>query len=174
MLAQMSHPAKRSPQARKSRAHLRAVRRPARAPRLSLDSLYELDAAERHELVKEGVPATMVDRVSEDMAIGKGKLYETLGLAPATVNRKLRSAQLLSPNESERLLGITRLIGQVERIVRESGDATGFRAAEWMAAWLERPHAALGGRPPAELMDTADGRDIVSDLVARLQSSAYA
>ena len=59
-------------------------------------------------------------------------------------------------------------------MVHESGDPRGFKAAEWVAAWLDRPHPALGGRRPAELMDTTDGRAIVFDLVARAQSSAYA
>ena len=49
----------------------------------------------------------------------------------------------------------------------------GFDAAKWVAAWLDRPQPALGGKRPAELMDTADGRSIVSDLVARMQSGAY-
>ncbi len=177
MKAQMSEHARRTnvkAQSRKPRGHARAVRRPARAPRLSLDSLYALDAAGRHELVKEGVPAAMVDRISEDMAIGKTKLYETLGLAPATVNRKLRDAENLSQDDSERVLGIARLIGQVERLVQESGDPKGFKPAEWIAAWLDQPHPALGGKRPGDYMDTTDGRAIVSDLLARLGSSTYA
>lgn len=156
------------------RAHGRAVRKPARAAAPSLGALYHLDPVERIRLVKRGVPATVVERISKDMAIGKAKLYETLGLAPATVNRKLRDAQALSQDDGERVLGIARLIGQVERMVQESGEAKGFKAAEWIAAWLDRPHPALGGRPPAELMDTTDGREIVSDLLARIHSSAYA
>ena len=156
------------------RAHGRAIRKPARAAAPSLGALYRLDAVERIKLVKQGVPATVVDRLSKDMAIGKAKLYETLGLAPATVNRKLRDAQLLSQDDSERVLGIARLIGQVEQMVHESGDPKGFKAAEWVASWLDRPHPALDGKRPAELMDTADGRNLVSDLLARMQSSAYA
>ena len=167
----MSGPSSKRPSAR---AHGRAVRKPARSSTLSLGALYRLDAVERIELVKQGVPATVVDRLSKEMAVGKTKLYETLGLAPATVNRKLRDAQLLSQDDSERVLGITRLIGQVEEMVHESGDPRGFKAAEWVAVWLDQPHPALGGRRPAELMDTTDGRAIVVDLVARAQSSAYA
>jgi putative toxin-antitoxin system antitoxin component (TIGR02293 family) len=156
------------------RAHGRAVRKPARSSAPTLGALYRLNPVERIALVKQGVPAAVVDRLSKDMAIGKTKLYATLGLAAATVNRKLRDAQLLSQDDSERVLGIARLIGQVEEMVHESGDPRGFRAAEWVAGWLDRPHPALGGRRPAELMDTAEGRALVSDLVARVQSSAYA
>ncbi len=64
--------------------------------------------------------------------------------------------------------------GQADNIVRESGEPEGFSAAEWVASWLQRRHPALGGRRPGELMDTADGRKLVTDLLARQQSGAYA
>ncbi len=142
--------------------------------RRPLASIYPFDAIERVELVKEGVPAGLLVLISEDMAISKEKLYSTIGLARATVNRKLREQQVLNQDESERVLGIARLVGQVDQMVKESGDAAGLDAAKWVAAWLDRPQAALGGKRPAELMDTSDGRGIVSDLVARMQSGAYA
>lgn len=142
--------------------------------RLPLASLYPFDAIERVEMVKDGVPAGLLVLISEDMAIPKDKLYTTIGLARATVNRKLREQQVLSQDESERVLGIARLVGQVSTMVKESGNPEGFNAAKWVAIWLDQPQPALGGKRPAELMDTADGRSIVSDLVARMQSGAYA
>ena len=45
--------------------------------------------------------------------------------------------------------------------MEESGDPTGFNAAHWVAGWLSEPLTALGGRPPADLMDTAEGRPLV-------------
>ena len=39
---------------------------------------------------------------------------------------------------------------------------------------LERPLAALGGQCPSSLMDTAEGQSIVANLLARLQSGAFA
>ena len=142
--------------------------------RLPLASLYPLDAIERVAMVKEGVPARLLDLICEDMAVPKDKLYATIGLARATINRKLREQQMLNQDESERVLGIARLVGQVSAMVRESGRPEGFDAARWVADWLDEPQPALGGRRPAELMDTADGRTIVSDLIARMRSGAYA
>jgi uncharacterized protein (DUF2384 family) len=80
---------------------------------------------------------------------------------------------VLSQDESERALGIARLIGLVEKIVGESGEPAGFDAARWTAAWLERPNNALGGKTPGDFMDTADGRALVAGLVAQMQSGAY-
>jgi putative toxin-antitoxin system antitoxin component (TIGR02293 family) len=141
---------------------------------LPLSSLYTRDAMERVRLVKAGVPAQLLVVLAQDMAISKEKLYATIGVARATADRKIRQQTLLSADESERALGIARLVGQVDQIVRESGTAEGFAPARWTAAWLDRPHPALGGARPATLMDTAEGRGIVSDLVAQMQSGAYA
>ncbi len=49
-----------------------------------------------------------------------------------------------------------------------------FDGPRWIAAWLERAHPALGGRRPGDLLDTADGRGLVRNLLARQQSGAYA
>jgi putative toxin-antitoxin system antitoxin component (TIGR02293 family) len=142
--------------------------------RLPLASLYPFDAIERVEMVKEGVPARLLVLISEDMAIPKDKLCMTIGVARATVNRKVREQRMLSQDDSERVLGIARLVGQVSTMVKESGRPEGFDPAKWVATWLDRPQPALGGKRPAELMDTADGRGIISDLIARMQSGAYA
>lgn len=141
---------------------------------LPLTSLDSFETLERVELVKEGVPAGLLVLLSEDMAISRDKLYDTIGVARATVDRKVRERRALSQDESERTLGMARLIGQVDAIVRQSGRPDGFDAAKWVATWLDRPHPALGGKRPAQLMDTSDGRSLVSDLIARIQSGAYA
>jgi putative toxin-antitoxin system antitoxin component (TIGR02293 family) len=128
------------------------------------------------ELVKQGVPARALEAVAKAMDIPKAKLASTLGIARATVDRKAKANQRLSVDESSRVLGIARLVGQVESMVTESGgeEAADFNAAHWVAAWLEQPLPALGGRRPAELMDTAEGQGVVADTVARMQSGAYA
>ena len=42
------------------------------------------------------------------------------------------------------------------------------------AQWLEEINPALGGKAPGEFLDTADGRELVSRLIAQMQSGAYA
>jgi len=129
---------------------------------------------ERIDLLKHGFPAIFLEVVAAELAIDKSQLYRTIGIARATADRKLRQQKVLSQDESERVLGIASLVGQVERVVRESGEPEGFNAATWTASWLERPQPALGGRRPGEFMDSAEGRAMVTNLVARMQSGAYA
>ncbi|MDK3023857.1 DUF2384 domain-containing protein [Cupriavidus taiwanensis] len=124
--------------------------------------------------IREGVPASDLNRLADSMGTSKEQLIRTLDLPRATVDRKARAHQNLSSEQSERVLGMVRLVGQVQAMVEGSGDPRGFNAAQWLAQWLEQPSPALGGQRPAELMDTVAGQRIVSDLVARMQSGAYA
>ena len=67
------------------------------------------------------------------------------------------------------------MIGQVEVMVAESGaDAESFDAAAWVARWLDEVSPALGNKRPGEFMDTVAGQEIVSNLLAKMQSGAYA
>ena len=146
----------------------------ARQQHLKLVAIYRADPMDRVTLVKAGVPAADFVELASDMKMTKERLASTLGLARATVDRKIRDNKVLSPDESSRLLGMASLVGQVQSLVAESGQAQDFDAGAWLSDWLERPVPALGGRRPAELMDTPEGQGIVSRLVAQMQSGAYA
>jgi hypothetical protein len=58
--------------------------------------------------------------------------------------------------------------------VRRPGLREGFDASRWVGEWLERPLPALGGAKPAEYMDTMEGQELISRLLAQAQSGAYA
>ncbi|HVS77373.1 MAG TPA: antitoxin Xre/MbcA/ParS toxin-binding domain-containing protein [Steroidobacteraceae bacterium] len=144
------------------------------AVRESAGAYYRANPLDRIAIIRGRVPAAYVVALTQSMQIPKERLYSTLNLARATVDRKIHKRQRLSQEESERILAVVRLIGQVDNMVRESGEPTGFDAPRWTAEWLQRPHPALGGRTPGELLDTADGRTLVTDLLAQQQSVAYA
>lgn len=135
---------------------------------------YKADQFYVVDKVKKGMDPHVVDYVASRMHVTKEKLMQTLGLPRATLQRKLSQDKPLSVDASSRIFGISRIIGQVEAMVSESGDAEGFDAATWVAGWLERQQPALGGRKPAEFMDTAEGQQLVSRLLAQAQSGAYA
>lgn len=142
--------------------------------RRTYQALSDFSRTDRIDLVKQGVPARLLTTLVDDMQTTQERLYGWLGIARATANRKVKADSLLNRDESERTLGLARLIGQVETVVAESGNPEGFAAAPWLAGWLQRPNAALGGRPPGDFIDTADGRALVSGLIAQMQTGAYA
>jgi putative toxin-antitoxin system antitoxin component (TIGR02293 family) len=196
-VATKKHPARAGAQPRRGKGPLRrgakagsarAADRPAAGARpatdawwgrvvdgqLSIGSLHRADPMERVELARAGVPAAALGVIARDMGIARDKLYTTIGVPRATMERKVRDQRRLSPDESERVLGVARLVALVEQMVGAAGAAPAFDAARWVAAWLDTPLPALGGERPASLMDTAAGREIVAGLVAQLQSGAYA
>ena len=136
--------------------------------------MYTFEPLKRIAMVKEGAPASLVPFLADGMAITKDRLYRMAGVARATLDRKIHGGLRLSQDETERLLGIALLIGHAEKIVSESGDPAKFDAGKWIGAWLDRPNPALGGRCPSALMDTFEGREIVSGILAQMQSAAYA
>lgn len=140
----------------------------------SYASLYGMARLDSIGMVKHGLPARLLTTLASDMRVPRERLYQWIGIARTTANRKVKEGQVLSQDESERALGVARLVGQVQEIVAESGQPDGFDAAAWTASWLEEPNTALGGRIPGEFMDTADGRALVAGLVAQMQSGAYA
>jgi len=84
-------------------------------------------------LVHRGVPAHWLHTLAAAMDLSRSTLFELLGLKLSTINRKLQQNLLLSPDESERLMGLQRLIGQAEAVVRDCGDSEGFEASPWLA-----------------------------------------
>ncbi len=137
-------------------------------------AIHGLSAIERSVMVEAGVPALLLSRLAETLAMSKERLYEIIGVSRATVDRKLKAHSTLSTADSEHAMGMARLVGQVEQMVQESGNPEGFDAGRWVAEFLGAPSPALGGRRPGDLMRTSDGRTVVSTLVAQMQSGAYA
>ena len=124
--------------------------------------------------VKVGVPADQMLYITDKMGWTQDKSFAALGLSRATFGRKVASKGTLSPEASSRVFGLRRLIGQVEAMVRESGNPEGFDAAAWVGDWLERPQPALGGKTPSSFMDTAEGQQLVMQVLAQAQAGAYA
>jgi len=134
---------------------------------------YKMDFADKIHVIRSGVPAQRVGELSSVMDMPKEALMESLGLSRATVNRKVQRAQTLSPQESERVMGMQALIGQVQAMI-DTENTPGFDAAKWLATWLAAPLPALGGATPASFMDTVEGQKYVGNLLEMAQSGAYA
>lgn len=169
--------AAQSPRAgRTARSGLTVVGKSA-SGKLTMSQVVRMAPMQRIALIKQGLPPGLVLVLAESLGVTKERLYDTVGVARATIDRKVREEKPLSPAESERFVALMQIVEQAEQIVRESGDPelTGdFDAYRWVATFLETPHPALGGSTPGALMELAEGREIVSRLIARMQTGAYA
>ena len=145
-----------------------------RARESSYLRMFKASPSERIDLIRKGVPAEIVVTTGIDMGMSKERLLAFLQFPRTTINRKIARNEALPPEFSERMIGLQKLIGQVESIMAESGVDRNFNAAHWVAKWLEQPLPALANAKPADYMDTVEGQELVSGLLARMQSGAYA
>lgn len=141
---------------------------------ITFSEVYRMHPMERIGMIRLGLEPSALAEIAQAMDRSRESVARLMGLSLSTVERKQKNRERLSSEQSERLMGTLKLIGQVQAMVEQSGDPEGFDAAQWFGQWVDRPLAALGGRQPAELMDTAEGRDMVSRLLAAAQSGAYA
>ena len=137
-------------------------------------ALYKAPALMQVEWVKRGLGARDAKIILGQLRVSQGEALSALHIPVATVNRKAKSNAPLSPAEGERVLGFGRLLGQLQTMVRESGNPEGFDASAWLSAWMSAPVPALGGARPLDLMDTMTGQALVSQVLAQMQSGAYA
>jgi hypothetical protein len=114
------------------------------------------------------VPVTLAEDAEASYERKPVKLPQPLGRAILTAQQT--GCTLSNPTAPP---GMASLISQVQTMVEESGRPEGFNAAEWVTRWIDRPLPALDGQRPAELMGTAEGRALVSSIVARMQTGAY-
>jgi uncharacterized protein (DUF2384 family) len=176
----MHHPkssASGPPDAATKRSASGAGKRPAKSappPALSYITVYRASPLERIDMIRRGIPASEAKRLFAELPIGQGAGFKALNLSTATVNKKAKQGATLSPEESERIVGFAKLVGQLGATIQDSGDPTNFDARAWMARRLAEPLPAFGGARPADFMDNMEGQGLVSAALAKIQSGADA
>jgi len=128
----------------------------------------------RIEVIKHGVAASAVEGIASAMGAGQEVVIRSLGIPKSTFARKRQQGALLEKEQSELVVGLAKLIGQVEVLIEEQGDPTGFDAAKWFQRWADEPVPALGGRKPRELLDTKEGQQLVGTVLETIRAGAYA
>lgn len=136
--------------------------------------LYSASPTERITRIRKGVPAQELVTTSEDMGVPKERLLTLLHFPRTSINRWIAKKESMPAELSERIIGLQKLIGQVQSMLAESGEDENFNAARWVANWLEQPSPALNNARPAEYMDTVEGQELIAGLLAKMQSGAYA
>lgn len=148
-----------------------------RSKKRSYHAFAVADLRVRIDTVRRGIPAQFLSGLAADMHVSKEQLFDWTNIPRATANRKIAADSALSVEESERAFSVAKLIGQAATMVgdaRATDGAASFDAATWTAQWLQEPNNALGGVAPGEYLDTAEGRALVAQLLAQMQSGAYA
>ena len=137
--------------------------------------VHAADPIQLIEIERKGVAGIFVKDLSRRMEMPAQRMFDILGVAKATAEKKVAAGELLTGNGGRAALGLARLLGIAREIVENSTatDARNFDSAKWLGQWLETPQPALGGRRPATLIDTPTGLEVVGKLLGAIESGAY-
>jgi putative toxin-antitoxin system antitoxin component (TIGR02293 family) len=120
----------------------------------------ELDLA---NAVEQGLPTAAIKSIVEHGVLTAAEV-EQLVLPRRTLAHRRKQRVPLSPEESDRL-------ARIARIVAIAGET--FQSAEKASQWLRRSNRALGGRVPLELLVTSTGTRLVEDILGRIATGVY-
>lgn len=140
---------------------------------LNYIAIYHASAQDRLRIIRGGIKASLAKQIVDDLDMPVALTCEALHIPTSTISRKSKTDAFLRSDESERILGVARLVGQMESMAQGMEEVEGFDARAWTSRWLREPVPALGGATPLDYMGTMEGQALVSDILARSQSGAY-
>ncbi|MEX2534979.1 MAG: antitoxin Xre-like helix-turn-helix domain-containing protein [Trueperaceae bacterium] len=94
------------------------------------------DLREAQEAIERGLPFNGFEQLRNILGAGSGELAAALGIAGTTLARRRKEGQL-SPEESERLLRLARLVEMARVVLSPNG----------LSSWFNREHPALAAKP---------------------------
>jgi len=127
------------------------------------------------EIERQGVQGTFIKDLSKRMDLATSRVFSILGVAKATAEKKAAAGELVTGRGGQAAIGMIKLLGIAQDVVENSTapEAKSFDAAKWLGQWIERPQPSLGGRKPADLIDTPTGVEVVARLLGSIESGAY-
>ena len=127
------------------------------------------------QVEREGVRGRVLKDLAPQMEIPASRFFRMMGVAKATAERKAARNEMIAGTSGQAAIGMLKLLGMAQSIVENSTapQAREFDTAKWLGQWIERPQPALGGKRPAELLDTPTGIDMVSRVLGAIESGAY-
>lgn len=125
------------------------------------------------DTIRAGLPVERLVTIGKAMKAKPGYIAKLLDIPSSNITRWSSTKKKLNAVASERVLGVERLIGQVQSMVENFGNPEGFDAAQWFRQWSETPNPALNNREPSDFLDTVTGQQYVSNLLRAMVDGAY-
>jgi len=120
--------------------------------------------AERlRDRVRAGLPYSALLALAQRLEIPAGALGAVLKIPGRTLARRRRASRL-SPEESDRLARIGRIMAMAEEVLGDPARA---------ARWINKPNRALGGIVPLQHLDTDLGAREVETVLIRFEYGVY-
>ena len=133
----------------------------------TVEKLLGVEAADNLKLAKKveaGFSFEALERLGEATGLPLEKLRVAVRITPRTLTRR-RKEKKLSPEESDRLVSVSRLLAQTFELFEGNTEA-GMR-------WFQSPNRALAGQSPIEIAATETGAREVENLIGRLEHGVF-
>jgi putative toxin-antitoxin system antitoxin component (TIGR02293 family) len=111
------------------------------------------------DLVRQGLPFQSLAVVMDGYAIDREAACRLLHLSDRNFLRR-REQGRLSPDESDRLVRVARVLAHANRVFEDAGAS---------AEWIRTPNTALGRQQPLSLLDTDVGAQQVDQVLGRIE-----
>lgn len=115
--------------------------------------------------VQRGLAFAKLNSLAMESGLGLDSVAKAIRVPPRTLVRRKQSGRL-TLDESERLVRVSRVLGQAVRLFEGNKKAA--------IRWLEEPKAALGGQSPWDVARTGPGARQVETLIQQLDQGLYA
>ena len=133
-------------------------------PYAALLGLKTYDTPALHQRVKAGLSFAALEKLRRTLDLPTGTVAEVLHIPARTIHRRKKEGRL-DPDESDRLLRLSRLVGAAIQLFE--GDIQATRS------WLHAPLPALGGATPIALAETEPGALEVEALIGKLEHGIF-
>ena len=169
-----AHPSKRQ-----SAQTVMSMPMPAYTRRMGVDAylkqVHNATPMQIVEIERAGVAGAFITDLSSRMDLPASRVFTMLRIPKATAARKMAEGSIIDGRAGQAAIGMVKLLGMAQDIVRDSTakQAKDFDSVKWLGLWIEQPQPSLGGRKPADLLDTPTGVDMVARVLGAIQSGAY-
>ncbi len=133
----------------------------------TVEKLLGIETADNLKLAKKveaGFSFEALERLGKTTGLPLERLRVAVRIAPRTLTRRKKEKRL-SPEESDRLVSVSRLLAQTFELF-EGNEEAGIR-------WFTSPNRALGGQSPIEVAATETGTREVENLIGRLEHGVF-
>src|SRR5262249_54956085 len=127
--------------------------------------LKKFDSAQLLKAVEQGIPYKSFLKLQRNLGVSQARLLDLIHIPQRTLTRRKHEGRL-RPEESDRLLRVTRLMGRAIEVF--DGDVMAART------WLAAPQFVLGGAVPWDLIKTELGSREVETALGRIEQGVFA
>jgi putative toxin-antitoxin system antitoxin component (TIGR02293 family) len=115
------------------------------------------------DLIHDGFPVGSVDAVLGSGLLQPDELYDLVVPRRTLAHRKEKQGTL-SPDQSDRLARVVRMLTRAEEALGERDKAT---------RWMRKENRSLGGKRPIDLLESDAGTRMVERILGRIEHGVY-